>query len=80
MRLIIPFIRTVVWGEESPKTTVRMFFLLSMVSWFCIAIDKVSYSIGQIVMFVFMARCLPLYKCNKDNSIALVNKMDWFST
>lgn len=31
MRLIIPFIRTVVWGEESPKTIVRMFFLLSMV-------------------------------------------------
>lgn len=26
MRLIIPFIRTVVWGEESPKTIVRMFF------------------------------------------------------
>lgn len=60
MRLIIPFIRTVVWGEESPKTIVRMFFLLSMVSWFCIAIDKVSYSIGQIVMFTVMARCLPL--------------------
>lgn len=33
MRLIIPFIRTVVWGEELPKTIVRMFFLLSMVSW-----------------------------------------------
>lgn len=33
MRLIIPFIRTVVWGEESPKTKVRFFFLLSMVSW-----------------------------------------------
>lgn len=33
MRMIIPFIRTVVWGEESPKTIVRMFFLLSMVSW-----------------------------------------------
>lgn len=33
MRLIIPFIRTVVWGEESPTTIVRMFFLLSMVSW-----------------------------------------------
>lgn len=32
MRLIIPFIRTVVWGEESLKTIVRMFFLLSMVS------------------------------------------------
>lgn len=79
MRLIIPFIRTVVWGEESPKTIVRI-FLLSMVSWLCLAIDKVSYSIGQIVMFVVMARCLPLYKCNKDNSIALVNKMDWFST
>ncbi len=26
MRLIIPFIRTVVWGEESPKTIVRIFF------------------------------------------------------
>ena len=25
MRLIIPFIRTVVWGEESPKTIVRIF-------------------------------------------------------
>lgn len=33
MRLIIPFIRTVVWGEESPKTIVQMFFLLSMVFW-----------------------------------------------
>ena len=33
MRLIIPFIRTVVWGEESPQTIVRMFFLLSMVFW-----------------------------------------------
>lgn len=33
MRLIIPFIRTVVWGEESPKTIVWIFFLLSMVSW-----------------------------------------------
>lgn len=31
MRLIIPFIRTVVWGEESPKTIVRI-FLLSMMS------------------------------------------------
>lgn len=59
MRLIIPFIRTVVWGEESPKTIVRI-FLLSMVSWVCIAIDKVSYSIGQLVMFAVMARCLPL--------------------
>lgn len=26
MRLIIPFIRTVVWGEESLKTIVRIFF------------------------------------------------------
>lgn len=26
MRLIIPIIRIVVWGEESPKTIVRMFF------------------------------------------------------
>lgn len=59
MRLIILFIRTVVWGEESPKTTVRI-FLLSMVSWVCIAIDKVSYGIGQLVMFAVMARCLPL--------------------
>lgn len=33
MRPTIPFVRTVVWGEESPKTIVRMFFLLSMVSW-----------------------------------------------
>lgn len=32
MWLIIPFIRTVVWGEESPKTIVRIFFLLSMMS------------------------------------------------
>lgn len=80
MRLIIPFIRTVVWGEESPKTTVRMFFSPFHGVLTCLAIDKVSYSIGQIVMFVVMARCLPLYKCNKDNNIALVNKMDWFST
>ena len=29
MRLIIPFIRAVVWGEESPKTIVRMFFFSS---------------------------------------------------
>lgn len=56
MRMIIPFIRTVVWGEESPKTIVRMFFLLSMVSWFCIAIDKVSYSAGQLVMFTNLTR------------------------
>lgn len=80
MRLIIPFIRTVVWGEESPKTTVRKFFSPLHGVLTRLAIDKVSYSIGQIVMFVVMARCLPLYKCNKDNSIALVNKMDWFST
>ena len=33
MRLIILFIRTVVWGEESPKTIVRMFVLLSLVFW-----------------------------------------------
>lgn len=59
MRLIILFIQTVVWGEESPKTTVRMFFLLNGVLT-RLAIDKVSYSIGQIVMFTVMARCLPL--------------------
>lgn len=33
MRLIIPFIRTIVLGDSSPQTTVRMFFLLSMVFW-----------------------------------------------
>lgn len=59
MRLIIPFIRTVVWGEESPKTIVRIFSPLHGVLT-CLAIDKVSYSIGQIVMFTVMARCLPL--------------------
>lgn len=59
MRLIIPFIRTVVWGEESPKTIVRIFSPLHGVLT-RLAIDKVSYSIGQLVMFVVMARCLPL--------------------
>lgn len=60
MRPIISFIRTVVWGEESPKTIVRMFFspLLGVLA--CLAIDKVSYSIGQLVMFAVMARCLLL--------------------
>lgn len=59
MRLIILFIRTVVWGEESPKTIVRIFPPLHGVLT-RLAIDKVSYSIGQLVMFVVMARCLPL--------------------
>lgn len=58
MRLIIPFIRTVVWGEESPKTIVRIFSPLHGVLT-RLAIDKVSYSIGQLVMFAVMARCLP---------------------
>lgn len=60
MRLIIPFIRTVVWGEESPKTIVRMFFSPLHGVLTRLAIDKVSYSTGQLVMFAVMARCLPL--------------------
>ena len=60
MWLIIPFIRTVVWGEESPKTIVWIFFSPLHGVLTCLAIDKVSYSIGQIVMFTVMARCLPL--------------------
>lgn len=60
MRLIIPFIRTVVWGEESPKTIVPDVFSPLHGVLTCLAIDKVSYSIAQIVMFVVMARCLPL--------------------
>lgn len=60
MRPTIPFVRTVVWGEEAPKTIVRMFFSPLHGVLPCLAIDKVSYSIGQLVMFAVMARCLPL--------------------
>ena len=60
MRPTKPFVRTVVWGEESPKTIVRMFFSPLHGVLACLAIDKVSYRIGQLVMFAVMARCLHL--------------------